>query len=264
MNSRITKKFEELKKDNKKALITYVTSGDPDRATTINLVLKMEEAGADIVELGIPYSDPLADGPVIQRASERALKGGTNIDNVFSMVSSIREKTQIPLVFLVYYNSIFKFGIEKFLKKCSDSGIDGLIIPDLPLEERREIKDLMKEYPIDLIALVALTSEDRVRDIVLGSEGFIYCISSKGVTGTRTHFDDELLKLVQQVKKYTEIPLAIGFGISDEKAIKDLKPLSDGLIVGSAIIKKVEEGIKEGGIEERVFQFVKNLKKAVD
>ncbi|TCO73805.1 tryptophan synthase subunit alpha [Marinisporobacter balticus] len=264
MNSRITEKFRGLKEKNKKALITYITSGDPNLDTTLRLVLTMEKAGADIIELGIPYSDPLADGPIIQNASERALKAGTNIDNVFDMVSKVREKTQIPLVFLVYFNSIFRYGIKRFLENCKSCGVDGLIIPDLPLEERKELTDKMKDYPIDLIPLVAPTSENRIKEIVQDAKGFVYCISSTGVTGTRTFFKENLLNFMDQVKKYTNVPLAIGFGISNEEAIKNLKGISDGLIVGSAIIKKIETGIKEGDIEERVFDFVRRLHEAIE
>ncbi len=263
MESRITKKFKVLKEKKEKALITYITSGDPDLDTTMNLVLTMESAGADIVELGIPYSDPLADGPIIQRGAQRALKGGANIDSIFNMVKELRERTDIPLVFLLYYNSIFKYGINKFLDKCKDAGMDGLIIPDLPLEERKELNDIMKKYPIDLIPLVAPTSEDRIEKILQDGDGFVYCISSKGVTGKRDHFDVDLKNFMDKVKEYTDKPLAIGFGISDGEAVKKLKNLSDGLIVGSAIIEKIEEGIKNGKIEERVFDFVNELHRAI-
>ncbi|PAB59496.1 tryptophan synthase subunit alpha [Anaeromicrobium sediminis] len=263
MKSRITKKFNRLREKDEKALIAYITSGDPNLDRTLNLVLQMEKAGADIIELGIPYSDPLADGPVIQRAAQRALKVGTNIDSIFPMVFKVREKTEIPLVFLVYFNSIYRYGIKRFLDKCKDSGVDGLIIPDLPLEERRELNEVMKDYPIDLIPLVAPTSEDRIRKIVSGAEGFVYCISSKGVTGTRDSFEVDLSNFINKVKKHTSIPLAIGFGISNEETIKKLKGLCDGLIVGSAIIEKVEEGIKDDSVEDKVFNFVSELHEAL-
>ncbi|CAH2213825.1 tryptophan synthase subunit alpha [Tepidibacter aestuarii] len=264
MKSRISEKFNTLRQKNEKALITYITSGDPDLDTTLNLVLEMEKAGADIVELGIPYSDPLADGPVIQRAAQRALKAGTNIDSIFDMVSKIREKTELPLVFLVYFNTIHRYGINRFLDKCQNSGVDGLIIPDLPLEERRELNEIMKNYPIDLIALVAPTSEDRIREIVLDSEGFVYCISSKGVTGTRECFEVDLSNFINKVKKYTTIPLAIGFGISNKEAIKNLKGLCDGLIIGSAIVEKIEKGLEEEAVKDKVFNFVSELHGAIE
>lgn len=264
MNSRITEKFNVLEAKGEKALIAYITGGDPDLNTTYNLVLGMEKAGVDIVEIGIPYSDPLADGPVIQRASQRALKAGANIDSIFQMVLKLREKTSLPLVLLVYFNSIYKYGITKFLDNCQANGIDGLIIPDLPLEERIELNQMMKHYPMDLIALVAPTSEDRIKEIVSDAKGFIYCISSTGVTGTRDHFDIDLSGFMNQIKKHTTTPLALGFGISSPEAIKNLKGLCDGLIVGSAIIKKIEEGITEGNIEDKVVDFVKQLHQAIE
>ncbi|AKL93956.1 tryptophan synthase alpha chain TrpA [Clostridium aceticum] len=262
MKSRITKKFQQLKEENKKALITYITAGDPDLDTTHHLVLEMERAGADIIELGIPYSDPLADGPVIQRAAQRALEAGANISSIFQLVEKLREKTQIPLVFLVYYNCVFKYGIERFLDNCCRSGIDGLIIPDLPLEERRELQEIMKGYPIDLIPLVAPTSEERIEAIVKDAEGFIYCISSMGVTGRRQGFDINLDNFLQKVRKYTDVPLALGFGISTPEMVESLKHLCDALIVGSAIIEKIEEAIPKGEVKKDVYDFVKKLDEA--
>lgn len=262
MKSRIETTFEKLKNENKKALITYITCGDPNLETTTRLVLAMEKAGADIVELGIPFSDPLADGPVIQRASQRALSSGSNIDTIFEAMTKLREKTDIPLSFLMYYNSIFSYGIEKFLNKFNGL-IDGLIIPDLPLEERNELKELLNDYPIDLIPLVAPTSKSRIEQIVQGASGFVYCVSSLGVTGKRTGFNSNLDKFINEVKKYTSMPLAIGFGISNEDDIKNLKHLSDGLIVGSAIIQKIEENLEKDTIVEEVFNFTKQLKSAL-
>lgn len=261
MKSRITKKFEELKSRNEKALITYITCGDPDLATTMDLVSAMERAGADIIELGIPYSDPLADGPVIQRASQRALEAGTTIDSLFDLMPKLRSQTDIPIAILVYYNSIFRYGIEKFLNKCTGL-IDGLIIPDLPLEERFELKDIMKAYPIDLIPLVAPTSENRIKEIVKDSDGFVYCISSFGVTGKRENFSLDLSDFIDKVKSFTDTPTALGFGISSENAINNLKDFADGLIVGSAIIEKAEKGMEKGTATEDVFNFVDQLKRA--
>lgn len=263
MKSRITEKFEQLRANKQKALIGYITSGDPDLETTVNLVTLLEKSGVDIIELGIPYSDPLADGPVIQRASIRALSNGININSIFNMVTKIREKTNIPIVFLVYFNSIFRYGINNFLSNCRNCGIDGLIIPDLPIEERRELNEQMKDYTIDLIPLVAPTSEDRIKEIVKEAKGFVYCISSMGVTGVRDSFEVDLGTFMKKVRKHTDIPLAIGFGISDEKMIKELKDMADGLIVGSAIIKRIEEGISEGDIDKRVSGFVCGLHEAI-
>lgn len=261
MKSRITDRFQELRTNNQKALITYVTCGDPDLKTTIDLVLAMEKAGADIVELGIPFSDPLADGPVIQRASTRALKGGATMDSCFEMLPKLRSKTDIPIVLLLYYNSIFKYGIKKFLDRCNEL-IDGLIIPDLPLEERENLRELMGDYPMDLIPLVAPTSEDRIKEIVKASSGFVYCISSFGVTGKRNNINLDLTNFINRVKMYTDTPTAIGFGISNPETVEKLKDFADGLIVGSAIIEKVENGIEKGTSVEDVFNFTGQLKSA--
>lgn len=248
-----------MKDMGEKVLITYITAGDPDLDTTYRLVLEMERAGVDIVELGIPYSDPLADGPVIQRASQRALKSGANIYNIFQLVEKLRVKTEIPLVFLVYFNCVFKYGFERFLDECQKKGIDGLIIPDLPLEERIELQEMMMGYNIDLIPLVAPTSEERIKAIVEDSNGFVYCISSMGVTGRRNTFEVDLNKFLNQVRECTDLPLALGFGISTPEMVKKLKGLCDALIVGSGIIEEIERGIKEGEVEEKVFEFVKKL-----
>lgn len=262
MKSRINRTFNKLGNENKKALITYITCGDPDLETTIDLVLAMEKAGADIVELGIPYSDPLADGPVIQRASQRALSSGANIDTILETVKKLREKTDIPLAFLMYYNSIFAYGIKKFLDKFKGL-IDGLIIPDLPLEERTELKELMNDYSMDLIPLVAPTSKSRIKEIVQDSSGFVYCVSSLGVTGKRKGFDSGLEEFINEVKNYTSTPLAIGFGISSEDDINNLKHLSDGLIVGSAIIQKIENNIEKNAVIENVYNFTMQLRSAL-
>ncbi len=264
MKSKITEKLDELRANKKKALIGYITSGDPDLDTTVELVTILEESGVDIIELGIPYSDPLADGPVIQRASIRALNNGININSIFNMVTKIRERTNVPIAFLVYFNSIFCYGISDFLANCRSSGIDGLIIPDLPLEERKELNEQMKDYAIDLIPLVAPTSEGRIKEIVKDAKGFVYCISSKGVTGMRDNFEIDLDTFMKKVRKHTNIPLAIGFGISDDKMVRELKDMADGLIVGSAIIKRIEEGIDEKDINERVSRFVHGLHEAIN
>lgn len=262
MKSRITKKFKELKLKDEKALITYITCGDPDLKTTIDLVLSMERAGAHIIELGIPYSDPLADGPVIQRASLRALRAGTNIDTFLEMIPQLRKETDIPIALLLYYNSIFRYGIKDFLDRCKGL-IDGLIIPDLPLEESQGLKKLMEDYPMDLIPLVAPTSQNRIKEIVKDSHGFVYCISSFGVTGKRRDFNLDLADLIKDVRKYTDTPTAIGFGISNPNAIENLRDFADGLIVGSAIIEKVEESIGCEDTVKNVEGFVRQLKGAM-
>lgn len=263
MKSRITKKFEDIEKAGVKALISYITAGDPSLDTTYRLVFEMERAGVDIIELGVPYSDPLADGPIIQRASQRALKAGANIDEIFNLVEKIREKSQMPIVLLVYFNCIFNYGFKNFLDKGQNKGIDGLIIPDLPLEERKELQQMMKKTFIDLIPLVAPTSKERIKAIVAEGSGFVYCISSMGVTGKRKDFNDDLNEFLEDVRKYTDLPLALGFGIASVDAVNKLKNLCDGLIVGSGIVEQIEKGIEEDKIEERVFEFVKELCEAI-
>ncbi len=263
MESRITKRFNYIKKAGKKALITYITAGDPNLDTTYKLVFEMEKAGADIVELGIPYSDPLADGPTIQRASQRALEAGVKINEIFNLVETIRRISQIPIVFLVYFNSIFVYGVKNFLDKCAQKGVDGLIIPDLPLEERKELRQMMKGYVIDLIPLVAPTSKDRIKAVVAESSGFVYCISSVGVTGKRDSFEVDLNSFLDEVKRHTDLPLALGFGISTTEAVNKLKGLCDGLIVGSGIVEQIEKGIDDNTVIERVFDFTKKLCDAI-
>ena len=239
--NRIDNKFSQLKKINKKALITFITAGDPDLQTTEELVIAMENAGADIIELGIPYSDPLADGITIQASSARALKAGAKIVNIMSTVKKLRETTQIPLIYLNYYNSVFKYGLEKFMKECSESGIDGLIIPDLPVEERADIIKVCDKFGIYLIPLVAPTSKERIKPITKDGKGFVYCVSVSGVTGTRNKITTNIEEYMTEVSKYTDMPRALGFGISSAQMVHKFKPYCDAIIVGSAIIKKVEQ-----------------------
>ena len=224
----------------------------------------MEEEGADIIELGIPYSDPLADGPVIQRASHRALEKGIRIDDVFATCTKIREKTTIPLVLLVYYNSIFRYGIDKFIDNCVKCGVDGVVIPDLPMEEREEIQKKLAATNTCLIPLVTLTSEDRIKQIVEGARGFVYCVTSKGITGERKSFEGGLEGFMKKVRSATDTPLVMGFGISDELTVKSLRSMADGLIVGSAIVRKIDKGIDTNSSVQGVADLVKKLRNALD
>ncbi|UUV18661.1 tryptophan synthase subunit alpha [Fusobacteria bacterium ZRK30] len=238
--NRIEKKFKEL--GEKKALITYITAGDPALDKTEELIYAMERGGADIIELGIPYSDPIADGPVIQAAGKRALENGTRLFKVFDIVKNTRRKTEIPLVFLIYFNTILSHGIEKFIKKCQEAGVDGLIIPDLPLEEREEVRELMEVSGVDLIPLVAPNSRERLGDIInQGGSGFVYCISSFGVTGVRDKFDVDLKSFLEEVRTETNLPLAVGFGVSTREHVEKIHRIADGAIVGSAIVKLAHE-----------------------
>ncbi|HCW03176.1 MAG TPA: tryptophan synthase subunit alpha [Clostridium sp.] len=261
--NRIDLKFNELKDKKEKALITFITAGDPDIVTTVNLVLEIERAGADLIELGIPYSDPVADGEVIQESSQRALNNGVKIRDIMKAVEEIRNKSSIPLVYLVYYNCIFKYGIEKFIRECRQVGIDGLIIPDLPLEGRGEIIDCAYENDIYIIPMVAPTSEERIKKILKDGRGFVYCVSIKGVTGTRDRISTDLRGYMNLINEYSKIPKAIGFGVSNVEMAKGFSKYAEGVIVGSAIIKAMAASPnKEEGIR-RAAAFVKELKLAL-
>jgi tryptophan synthase alpha chain len=261
--NRIDKKFEVLKGEGRKALITFITAGDPDIETTYDIVLALEEAGSDIIELGIPYSDPLADGPTIQASSQRALNKGVKIPDIMRIVEKIRFKSDIPLVYLVYYNSIFKYGIQKFLKESKDVGIDGLIIPDLPLEERKDILEEADKYGIYLIPLVAPTSKERIKLITENGKGFVYCVSITGVTGAREDIETDIEEYMKTVSQYTNMPKAIGFGISTPEMAKKLKDFSDGIIVGSALVERIAKGYNKSEMLQEVKSFVSSLKEVL-
>ncbi|AND84819.1 tryptophan synthase subunit alpha [Clostridium tyrobutyricum] len=258
--NRIDAKFKELKAKNEKAMISFITAGDPDFETTAELVYSMEKAGADIIELGVPYSDPIADGPTIQKSSARSLKHGTTILKIMNCVKSIRSNTEVPLVYLVYYNSVFKYGIEKFISQCREVGIDGIIIPDLPIEERKDILKITDKYEVALIPLIAPTSKERIKKIVSNASGFIYCVSSNGVTGARSEISTNMDEYMGIVSNCTDIPKAIGFGISNAKMAENLKKYCDGIIIGSAIVKKVDEIEDREEMLENVKAFVKSVK----
>ncbi|MCY6483205.1 tryptophan synthase subunit alpha [Clostridium aestuarii] len=246
--NRIEKKFNELKENNKKALITYITAGDPSIEKTEQLIYAKERAGASIIEVGIPFSDPLADGPIIQKAAQNALNNGIKLKDIFNCIERVRKNTEISMVFLVYYNTILAYGIKEFVDKCEEIGIDGFVIPDLPLEEQDEIIPYIKKNNVALIPLVAPTSKERIKDVVEGKKGFVYCISSLGVTGMKDGFYEEVDEFLKTVKKHTDLPIAIGFGISSREDVERFTPYVDGVIVGSAIVKKIHE--TKGDIEE--------------
>ena len=262
--TRIKKVFEKNREEERKTLISYITAGYPSLDASCDYVLAMKEAGVDMVELGLAYSDPLADGPVIQNASARALEKGVNTDKVFKLVEKIRKLSEIPLILLVYYNSIYSYGIDSFISKAEKSGLDGLIIPDLPLEERASLQEKMKVLGLDLIPLVAPTSKERIGKIVDNSSGFIYCVSSTGVTGVRSGFDKNIKNFLADVREETDLPLAIGFGISGPEAARDLSKISDGVIVGSALIRKIDEGMEDGSSLEKLYKFSKDLRIGID
>ena len=254
--TRIAKAFE-----NKKAFIAFVTGGDPDIETTEKLIPKMAEAGADLIEIGIPFSDPIAEGVVIQEADVRALKSGTTTDSLFDMVKRVRTKTDIPLVFMTYMNPVYTYGTERFMKKCAECGIDGVIIPDVPFEEKDEVSGACKEAGIDLISMIAPTSKERIHTIASEAEGFLYCVSSLGVTGVRSQITTNIKEMVDQVKQVSDIPCAIGFGIATPDQAYEMASKSDGAIVGSAIVKLVAKYGKD--CIEPVCDYIKEMKEAV-
>lgn len=253
-------KIEQAFND-KKAFIPFVTAGDPDLDTTKEILLAMQEAGADLIEIGIPFSDPVAEGPVIQEADLRALESGTTTDKIFDMVSSIQQKLTVPVVFMTYINPIYVYGTEKFAKRASECGVAGVIVPDVPFEERGEIQEIFKQFDMAVISMIAPTSSDRVKMIAGEAEGFVYCVSSLGVTGVRTELSTEISSLIQDVKSVKNIPCAIGFGISTPEQAKTMAAISDGAIVGSAIVKIVAEHGRDS--VAYVKEYVKKMKEAV-
>lgn len=246
---------------NGKAFIPFITCGDPDLETTAKVVRAAVENGADLIELGIPFSDPTAEGPVIQGANLRALRAGTTTDKVFGLVAELRKDVAIPLVFMTYANVVYSYGAERFLGKCQAVGIDGIILPDLPFEEKEEFLDVCRAHGVDLISMIAPTSEDRIAQIAGEAEGFLYIVSSLGVTGTRSEIRTDLGAIVKVVREHTNVPCAIGFGISNPEQANAMAAISDGAIVGSAIIKILEKHGREAA--PFVGEFVKGMKEAL-
>lgn len=244
-----------------KAFIPFLTCGDPSLDVTGRLVIAMAEAGADLIELGIPFSDPTAEGPVIQAANERALAGGVTTDKVFDMVRRIRQKTDVPMVFMTYANVVFSYGAERFLKTSAEAGMDGLILPDLPYEEKDEFDPLCKRFGLDLVSLIAPTSHERIRSIARDASGFVYCVSSLGVTGIRSNITTDIAAMVRLVKEEKDIPCAVGFGISTPEQAAKMAAQSDGAIVGSAIVKLCAQ--YGADCVPRVAEYVKGMKAAV-
>ena len=244
-----------------KAFIPFITCGDPDLATTEKIVRAAAANGADLIELGIPFSDPTAEGPVIQGANIRALAGGVTTDKIFEMVRRLRKDVTIPMVFMTYANVVFSYDADKFISTCREIGIDGLILPDLPFEEKEEFLPLCHKYGVDLISLIAPTSDQRIAMICKEAEGFLYIVSSLGVTGTRSEITTDLSALVKLVRQNTKIPCAIGFGISTPEQAANMAGIADGAIVGSAIIKLIEKHGKEA--TEPVGAYIKSMKDAI-
>ncbi len=246
---------------NKKAFIPFVTGGDPTLDITEQLLYAMEEAGADLIEIGIPFSDPIAEGVVIQEANERALKAGFTADKLFDMIRRARQRVTVPMVFLTYLNPIYTYGKEKFMKRCEECGIDGIIVPDMPFEEKRELSDVCEKYGVDIISLIAPTSNERIRMIAGEAKGYIYCVSSLGVTGVRNEIKTDIAGMVKMVRETTEVPCAVGFGISTPEQARKMAELSDGAIVGSAIVKIIAEYGEE--CVPHVTEYVRTMKGAL-
>ena len=247
--------------ENGKAFIPFITCGDPDLETTAKIVREAVANGADLIELGIPFSDPTAEGPVIQGANIRALKGGVTTDKVFDLVRELRKDVTVPMVFMTYSNVVFSYGADKFISTCKEIGINGLILPDLPYEEKEEFLPQCKKYGVDLISLIAPTSENRIAMIAKEADGFIYLVSSLGVTGTRSEISTDLKSIVDVIRQNTSVPCAIGFGISTPEQAKKMADIADGAIVGSAIIKIIEQYGKDA--PKYVGEYIKSMKDAV-
>ena len=262
--SRISKKLKTIKNTDGKALITYIMAGDPSIEKTESLIYALEEGGADIIELGVPFSDPLADGPVIQRASERALASKTTIVKVLNMVSKVRERSNIPIVLMTYYNIIFNYDERSFVQDAIRAGVDGVIIPDLPPEEGSLLIELSKKAGLDIIFLIAPTSsEKRISLISKKSKGFIYYVSLTGVTGLRTELSASIAPMMQKIRNKTAKPVAIGFGISNTVQAAEAASLADGIVIGSAIVKIVEENLEDQAMTARVRDFASSIKAAI-
>lgn len=259
--NRIDKCFAELKEKGSKALVTFITAGDPDMETTEKTVLEMFDKGADIIELGVPFSDPIAEGVTIQRSSLRSLNGGTTLDKIFACVDNIRKQTDKPLLLMMYLNTIFVYGTEKFFSLCAEKGIDGVIVPDMPYEERDEILPYAKKYGIHNINLVSPASHDRIRRIAADSEGFLYCVSSNGVTGVRSEFQTDFDEFFGIIKESARCPYCVGFGISSPEQAKKMAGYCDGAIVGSAIVRIMEQNGSDS--PEKVGEFTASLSAAL-
>jgi tryptophan synthase alpha chain len=246
---------------NGKAFIGFVTGGDPSVEKSEEFILEMIRAGADLVEIGIPFSDPIAEGPVIQEANIRALQAGATVEKMFRLVEKVREKTCVPLVFLTYLNPVFHYGYDSFFAQCEKSGLDGIIIPDLPFEEQGEVRGSAAAHGVDIISLIAPTSEERIAKIAQAATGFLYIVSSMGVTGIRGAIKTDLAAIIAQVRRETATPLAVGFGIHSPEQAADIAKIADGVIVGSAIVKlAAEHGSKAG---QEIYRYVKAMKDAV-
>jgi len=243
------------------AFIPFITGGDPDIETTEKLLYALRDAGADAIEIGIPFSDPVAEGPVIEAAAARALSKGCTVDQLFDMTTCVRSKIEIPVLFMTYYNPVFAYGVDRFITRCAGAGLDGLIVPDLPFEERGELYNPCAAAGMDLISLIAPTTEERIPEIAVNSRGFLYCVSSLGVTGVRSTLDDSARQMIARVRAVSDIPCAVGFGISTPKQAKEVAQFADGVIVGSALVRIVAEYGRESVAP--IYDFAKKIKESL-
>lgn len=255
--NRISKAFSR-----KKAFIAFITGGDPDLETTMNLIEAIAQAGADVIEIGVPFSDPIAEGPVIQAADERALAAGCTTDKLFDMIAKVRNRVAVPLLLMTYINPVFVYGKDRFMARCSETGIDGFIVPDLPFEEKDEISDTCKAHNVTLISMIAPTSDDRITAIAGEAEGFIYCVSSMGVTGVRSQITTDISTMMTKVRAVTSVPCAVGFGVSTPEQAAALVQTADGVIVGSAIVRIIAEHGRNAIWPVQLY--IQNMRQAID
>ena len=244
-----------------KAFIPFLTAGDPDLEKTEEFILEMERSGADLIEIGIPFSDPIAEGIVIQEADIRALASGTTTDKIFDMVATVRPQVRIPLVFMTYLNPVFHYGYERFFGRCQEAGIDGIIIPDLPFEEKGELDGIAAAHGVDLISMIAPTSEERIQKIAAEAKGFLYVVSSMGVTGVRSEITTDLGAILANIRKATNVPACVGFGINTPEQAAEIAGIADGVIVGSAIVRLAEQ--YGGHAAEHIGAYVRKMKESV-
>ena len=263
--SRIGPTFDLLQREGKKALIPFITAGYPNLAITEKLIFEVEKHGADILELGVPFSDPMADGPVIQYSSECSLSQGTNLKMILKLVQKVRLKTSLPIILMGYYNPFFSYGVQRFCADAKRAGVDGMLVVDLPPEEAAEMKSHADAAGLDLIFLLAPTSnDDRIKLIVKNSSGFIYYVSLTGVTGVRTRLDRDIRGQVEKIKKITHLPIGVGFGISTPRQAQKVAKWADAVVVGSAVIKTIQQSKTSSAIVSNVGQFISSLRKAID
>ncbi len=262
--NRIDKKFKVLRREKKKAFIAFITAGDPNLATTERLALEFARLGVDILELGVPFSDPLADGPTIQAASQRALKNKINLASVFGLVKRLRRKINLPIVLLTYCNIVYRFGTKDFVREAKSCGVDGVIVPDFPVEEARDLIKAGKKDKFATIFLLAPTSDrQRIKKVSSNSSGFIYYVSLTGITGARRRLPKELIEQVRRIKRVTSKPVCVGFGVSNPQQAREIARVADGIIVGSAIIKVIEKNLGRKELVPKVAKFVNRLKQAI-